>query len=986
MSALNLPPLLEESFKKSWPTFDEGLSAAELENIENWLKQSSGNQNRLQKVWSISEYVSQQCTRHPNIFLELLSSGDLESVYAENEYAQRLKPQLDGSEEKADLHKQLRIFRRREMIRIIWRDIGGYCKMAATTMDVTRLAEACIDHALSWLYPRACERWGQPIDSSSNAQNLVVIGMGKLGAHELNLSSDIDLIFAYPTAGTTDAEKRAISNQEFFTKLGRQLIEALDLTTEHGFVFRTDMRLRPYGASGPLVMNFDAMAEYYQSQGREWERYALIKARIVAGDSNAGAEILDELRPFVYRRYLDYTVIDSIRSMKTLIARETRSRGLTDNLKLGAGGIREIEFIAQVFQLIRGGRDIRLQERGLQKVLNILSELRMLPEEVTQEMNRAYEFLRNSEHAIQAIRDQQTQLLPSSHLDQARIAFALGFETWEQYLKKLNSYREFVNQQFTALISQPEEEEGGGAEKENLIWTEIWQAQAEPSELESLLVDNGFSNVDATLNKLAELRESPKILNLQDIALERVNKFMPLLLKMIAAEPDPEESLNRILLLVNSVVRRTAYLVLLIENPAALKQLVTLCSASPWIAEELAKHPGLLDELLDRELLFKPLEADNLRQELQQQLLRTEPEDLEQQMEVLRYFKRSQVLRVAASEVTGYLPLMKVSDSLTHIAEAIIEAVFEIAWENVVGKYGEPAQNTSTTVTPDFIILGYGKLGGLEMNYSSDLDLVFLNNMTAGGMTNGQRSVENEVFCTRLAQRMIHILATPTASGSLYEVDMRLRPSGTSGLMVSSIKAFTTYQQKSAWLWEHQALVRARVICGNQQLAAEFSEIRRQILSKARTEEECRSEIVKMRDKLISAHGTPTSKSSTQFDLKYDVGGIVDIEFIVQYAVLAWSAQHEALLQYTDNIRILEALEKTGRVVAKDCQLLGVAYIGLRSALHRLTIDSKPSRIEISELEKFALTEHRENVVAAWQIIMEPKLPPADEKSGNDLI
>src|SRR5690606_22585907 len=516
-------------------------------------------------------------------------------------------------------------------------------------------------------------------------------------------------------------------NQEFFIRLGQRLIKALDPMTVDGFVFRVDMRLRPYGSAGALVLSFNALEQYYQDQGRDWERYAMIKSRVVAGDQVAGAQLQEMLRPFVYRRYLDFSAIEALRTMKQLIQQEVRRKGMADNIKLGSGGIREVEFIAQAFQLIHGGRDLSLQQRPLLKVLNTLEGQGYLPPEVVAELQEGYQFLRYTEHALQALADRQTQMLPDSDIDRARVACIMGFADWAGFHERLMHWRSRIDWHFRQVIADPDEDVDGeidcgiGGE-----WLSLWEGALEAEVAELQLAEAGFSEPATALKRLTDLRGSTPVRTMQRLGRERLDAFIPRLLSQAVERDSPDLALERVLPLVEAVARRSAYLVLLTENPGALQRLMTLCAASPWIAEQITRFPLLLDELLNEGRLFKPPLAPELASELRERLTRIPEDDLEQQMEALRHFKLAHGLRVAASEIAGTLPLMKVSDYLTWLAEAILDQVLALAWRQTVARYGTPKRTDGSLCDPDFIIVGYGKVGGLEFGHGSDLDLVFI--------------------------------------------------------------------------------------------------------------------------------------------------------------------------------------------------------------------------------------------------------------------
>ncbi len=902
------------------------------------------------RVLAGSDYTAEQLSRTPRLLEELMTPNDLYREYPEGEYAEQLSGRLKVADSEELLHMMLRKFRQREMVRIIWRDLTRMADMRQTTRDLSALADACIDQALNWLHHDCSSKWGEPKSTDGELQRLVVLGMGKLGANELNLSSDIDLIFAYPEKGETAGGRRVMANQDFFSRLGQKLIQALDNITADGFVFRTDMRLRPYGASGPLVCSFAAMEEYYQDQGRDWERYAMIKARVVGGDQQAGAELQQMLRPFVYRKYIDFSAFESLRSMKEMINREVRRKGLHGNVKLGSGGIREVEFIAQAFQLIRGGRDPRLQQRELLNILPLLPETVGMPEQAVSELTEAYTFLRNAEHAIQAVADRQTQELPTEPNGQARLAYTMGFDNWEQFMAELDRQRERVIEHFANVIA-PAEEETSEDEDLNSDWLLLWNSEFSDEEGEQFFKEHGVDDPQRAWKAFMSLKGSRTVQVMQAVGLERLLVVLPKLMTEIAAVPNAAETLERVLLLIQAVMRRSAYLVLLGENPGALKQLVRLCSASAWFAETIAKQPVLLDELIDQRTLFAPPSKAELQADLRQQLLRIPEEDEEALMETLRYFKSAHTLRVAASDITGALPLMKVSDYLTWLAESILEAVLEIAWRLMVEKHGVPNKTKGVPCDPDFIIVGYGKMGGIELSYGSDLDLVFVHDADANLFTEGKKPIANSVFFTRLGQRIIHILNTFTPGGQLYEVDMRLRPSGNSGLLVSSLKAFEEYQQTEAWTWEHQALVRARVITGSEGLKQKFEKVRAAIVGQQRELPELAGEVIKMRQKMRDHLGTSQKESDEKFNLKQDRGGIVDIEFIVQFSALAYSVQHPELYEFTDNIRILDAMESTGVIPAVDAELLREAYKNYRAVGHRQVLQDQSTTISDHDLE-----------------------------------
>ncbi|MFJ2328480.1 MULTISPECIES: bifunctional [glutamate--ammonia ligase]-adenylyl-L-tyrosine phosphorylase/[glutamate--ammonia-ligase] adenylyltransferase [Pseudomonas] len=966
-----LPAILLPLVTRSEQSFRTAVAALEDDHgFANWTPERWA---QFARVTAASEFVIEQSVRDPLMLLALVQSGELDRPFAPGELCAQISAAVNAAQSEDELGRALRRQRARHQVRIIWRDLTRQADLVQTCRDLSDMADATIDQAYQWLYSRHCEQFGTPTGRRSGLpQPMVILGMGKLGAVELNLSSDIDLIFAYPEGGETVGVKRSLDNQEFFIRLGQRLIKALDPMTVDGFVFRVDMRLRPYGSSGALVLSFNALEQYYQDQGRDWERYAMIKARVVAGDQVAGAQLLDMLRPFVYRRYLDFSAIEALRTMKQLIQQEVRRKGMADNIKLGSGGIREVEFIAQAFQLIHGGRDLSLQQRPLLKVLSTLEGQGYLPPAVISELREGYEFLRYTEHAIQAIADRQTQMLPDGAQDQARIAFMLGFADWEAFHERLMFWRGRVAWHFAQVIADPDEEDG--TESEVVVggeWLPLWEEEQDEEAACRQLEEGGFADASKALKALAGLRSSPQLRAMQRLGRERLDAFIPRLLAQAVEHANPDLVLERVLPLVEAVARRSAYLVLLTENPGALRRLLTLCAASPWIAEQITRFPLLMDELLNEGRLFKPPLAPELAAELRERLTRIPEDDLEQQMEALRHFKLAHRLRVAASEIAGSLPLMKVSDYLTWLAEAILEQVLALAWRQTVAKHGTPLRTDGTLCDPGFIIVGYGKVGGLELGHGSDLDLVFIHDGDPQAETDGAKPIDGAQFFTRLGQRIIHLLTAQTNSGQLYEVDMRLRPSGASGLLVSSLGAFARYQENEAWTWEHQALVRARVLVGSQDVGQAFEKVRAQVLGKSRDLAKLQQEVSEMRAKMRDNLGTKSTAAGTAanafdatapFDLKQDAGGIVDIEFMVQYAALAWSHSHPPLLRWTDNIRITEELEREGLMPAEDASLLREAYKAYRSAAHRQALQKDPGVIAGDQF-----VEERRQVLRIWK-------------------
>ena len=858
-----------------------------------------------------------------------------------------------GLDDEAVVMRDLRVWRNRHMARFIARDIAKLNNVQQTSKMVSDLADIALEQALHWAMAYWRNKVGSPAlcPFSAEPQQLIVIAMGKHGAQELNLSSDIDLIFSFPQVGQTE---QGCSHEEFFTRVGRKLIQLLDARTAEGFVFRVDMRLRPWGQSGALVSNFNALKNYYLQQGRFWERFAMVKARFVTGSQAAQQALFDILNPFVYRRYVDFQAVGALRELKTKIQTEVRRQNLDRNIKLGAGGIREVEFIAQVFQLIRGGQDEELQARGTWPILASLKTLALLPAAVVDELDACYLFLRDLEHRIQAIRDEQTQVLPIDDIDLQRLAISTGAADVETLLNELESVRAKVSQHFTFLISDQEETQ----QHEKLKpYSEAWLHQ----ELNP--------NFDSALNNvIVEFQQTASVARLTGIAKENLDAFMPALWFELARYKDGVARFEAIRPILESVLRRSSYFVLLSENPVAIVELVKLAPASAWIAKTLKEKPFLLDELTDKKNLYLLPSRNELMDELHQQLLRVPEDDLDRQMELLRHFRHGRVLRAAACEVADLLPLMKISDYLAWVAEVVVEQALALAWRQMVTRHGRPSKEGGDWCDPDFGVIAYGKMGGLELSYESDLDLVFLHNGTSTGMTEGPKSIENVVFMARLGQKLIHLLSSVTPSGMLYEVDTRLRPSGNSGLLVSSLVAFKKYQSEKAWTWEHQALVRARFIAGDLDIKSAFNDFRRQIICQSRDKGALQAEVIEMRNKMLDHLSSAAQKSDNEpvFHLKHDRGGIVDLEFLVQYLILGHAQEHVELAKWSDNVRSIEALFTAGIITEQEKHTWLAAYLALREQVHFAILSGSSTKIPQAQLSQH-LVDVRQTVQRAWE-------------------
>jgi glutamate-ammonia-ligase adenylyltransferase len=935
-----IPPLLQSEFNRLWQDY-----------------QSNNNNpifiDSLPKVWTCSKFVAQNCLQSPELLKNLIDSGDLFNAPNSNSYQNSLNQQLIAVKDETTLMQVLRLFRRREMLRIAWRDLAGWASLEESLKSLSDLADTIIDITLSWLHKSLVIQFGTPCYPDGSPQSLVVLALGKLGGQELNFSSDIDLIFAYPSEGETKGVKRCRSYQEFFLRLGQQLIQVLTQITPEGFVYRVDMRLRPFGDGAPLVMSFAGMEDYYQAHARDWERYALVKARVVAGV--AGKSLLKNLRPFVYRRYLDFNAFEALRKMKAMIDNETSRKGLNNNIKLGKGGIREIEFTCQVFQLIRGGQQPALQQRHLLTTLVQLEKYKILSREAINCLREAYQFLRLTENHLQAIDDKQTQNLPDNALNQARLAYSMGFSDWNHFLAKLLQHQQAVHIEYEQVIAP---EPAAYSSPQSSRWQTLWMDGLQDAE-NLLKVD--FKDSSEIARNLRQLLTSRTIQKLSQSGREKLDNLIPLAISIAIKQRFPDDALLRTLKLIESIARRSVYLSLLVERPEVLKQWIYLCGESAWVAEQITRYPLLLDELLDPRSLYDPLKSDELENALQAQLAHLPSDDLDVQMNSLRQFKCANVLHIAAAELSGKLITTLASDYLTSLADSLMRRALSIALDYLVQKHGQPRYLVNGELhTAELCIVAYGKAGGMELSYGSDLDIVFLYDGSGSNTyTDGNKSLDNHVFFMRLAQRIIHILTINTPAGILYEVDSRLRPGGESGQLVSSFDAFKAYQEQNAWTWEHQALVRARAVAGTQNTTARFENIRREVLSSSRNINQLKQDVcdmrIKMRENLDKTKGGI-------FDLKQGYGGIADIEFIIQYGVLRWAADYPQLLETTGMLPLLRLFAKEKLLDELACIQLGEAFKTYRAETHRLALQNQRALVD-----KKLFIEQQQQVKEWWE-------------------
>ena len=816
--------------------------------------------------------------------------------------------------------------------KIVWHDVVVRAEGRRVLRALSALGDVCIDAALAHADDEMRARYGTPRDAEGKAQRLVVLGMGKLGGRELNFSSDVDLILAYPSPGSTDGT-RTLSNEEYFTRQGRKLVELLDARTEEGFVYRVDMRLRPYGSAGRLALSFDAMEHYYQREGRDWERYAFIKARPVAGDIAAGEALLELLQPFVYRRYLDFAALDALREMKSTIEREYRNRDLSDHVKLGPGGIRELEFMVQSLQLIWGGREPGLRQRTLLDALDGLAELNLIAASERDQLSRDYLMLRTVENRIQMVADRQVHELPSDSESRERLATTLDFANWRDFSDAFDKVRARVRRTFDQVLAAPDDHDHEDR------WAKVWR-EADQARAEASFADASFQEPEEAARRLLAFRDGKRISGVSPTARERIDRLMPALLRCIGDVSPSANLMGRAIDLIEAVARRSAYVSLLLENAGALQRLVELFAASSWVADWVIRRPVLLDELIATQSDADVLERAEVQQHYDHVLTHVDEGDLEAEMDALREAHGALRLRVASARLLGAMNLRDGANALTLLAEETIAASLRSAWRD---------RGTAEREAAPMAVVAYGTVGGRETHFASDLDLVFLH----------ANDVQSPPRMIRVAQRAIHFLTTLTTAGRLYEVDTRLRPNGSSGLLVSSLRQFERYQLTDAWTWEHQALSRARVIAGDPELAEAFERIRREVLTSRREEDALRRDVVDMREKM---RGELDRSKDEVFDFKQGLGGLADIAFMAQFGVLNNAHRCAEILGPRHTCDMLQALASCGAMAEGHASQLIDAWYALVEKVEALSLQQLPARAAPQ-----GLTPTITNVKQAWR-------------------
>lgn len=851
-----------------------------------------------------------------------------------------------------DMASALRTVRQLVMERLIRLDCEARAPLGDITRAVTELAELALDHACRHAREELDSRHGAPQGPQGQPVQLWIIGMGKLGARELNVSSDIDLIYVYEHDGDTagiEGGRGRISNHEYFARAVKAIYSLVGDTTEHGFVFRVDLALRPNGNSGPAAISLSALEEYLQVQGREWERFAWLKSRVVAPTSCIGSPEVQALRgvvlPFVFRRYLDYSVFDALRSLHRQIRDHAAKRSAghperANDVKLSRGGIREIEFTVQLLQVVRGGQFPELRRRPTLEALQRLAQAGLMPQETADAMARAYVFLRQVEHRIQYLDDQQTHVLPTRDDDLAWIASTMGYPDCCAFLHELDAHRELVAQEFDTLLGGNEKKQcsGGGCGGPKA-------SAPPPPELESLLeqLPEDFRE------RVAEWRNNPRVANLRDEARARLFRIVQRTAQWLGEGRCSLEAAGRLTNWLEPLMRRESYLALLLERPPVHQQLLALLGAAKWPARYLLQHPGVIDELVGDALMAERFVVADFERELAQRLKSlqsTGEDDDETLLNLLRRAQHAETFRTLARDVGGRITVEQVADDLSALADSVLRVTTQWCWNRLKNRHRE---------VPQFGIIGYGKLGGKELGYGSDLDIVFVFD------DDDERAPE--VYAA-FVRKLINWLTVKTGEGDLYEIDTALRPNGNSGLLVTSFEAYANYQQQrgsnTAWTWEHQAMTRARFVLGSPELQARFDAVREAVITSARDASALKEEIVTMRERVRSAHPVP----SGMFEVKHSPGGMVDAEFAVQYLVLSQSGAHPELRGNLGNIALLERAEQVGLLPAGVGHAAANAYRELRRVQHRARLDEAPTQVEPP-----ALQAERDAVLALWQAV-----------------
>lgn len=944
--------MIEQVLTSNLPACLDHLPCAEREKAQNLVDQLAGEikqslplihstslYDHLSSVLYFSTFFTKTCQHYAREIAELINSGDLQGDYPDDFLVTKVHQLCTDTGDIGQLNTALRKIRHLEMARIVWRELSGFCGTEQTIRDLSDLADACLQVATEKHSFRLSRKYGQPIEEASGDDaQFVVFGLGKLGGRELNFSSDIDLVFAYSAIGQTEGDK-SLSNNEFFIKLGQAVIKTLNEIDDQGQVYRVDMRLRPNGHSGPLVMSFSAMENYYQIHGREWERYAWIKARVVAGDFKTGEKFLKQLRPFIYRKYLDYQVYESLEEMKSMINKEIRQKGKQQNIKLGRGGIREIEFIVQSHQLVRGGRDASLRTRSLKSALFALVTARQINQEHADKLYQIYLFLRAVEHRLQMKNDQQTHDLPVDDQGLSFLAASMGYEK-QEFSQQLEACRDFVQGEFTRLHSQHEDPQG--SDEWQFLWNQIISNQSPESV--------GQEKADYSTILIAYVK-SKAYRSLEARGQKILDKLIPKILKLVSSQAQPEQALNRCLQVLTSIGGRVAYLSLLDQFPVACNQLVQLCAASPWVSKWIANHPIVLDTLINPRTDLYSFNTD-IESLIETSIVDETDEELKHDM--LRQIHHSCILQIAMADLQSQYDASEIRRYISYVAESIINQVVKLCQLELMPKFGEPV--CSDNENP-FAVIAYGKLGSNELSYNADLDLVFIFDDTriSPDTQGGRKSVRADYYYSRLVQRIVTMLTMQTSAGKLYDVDTRLRPSGRSGLLVSSLTQYQKYLMEQAWVWEHQAFVKARMISPSPRLRESFQQLRKDLLCQPRDRQELINEIVSMRKRMRQA------STASAVSYKVGQGGMIDIEFISQYIVLGFASQYPDICECRSVLDVLRFSKQHAIIDAASAVSLIETYQTILQVENQFKLNSM-----IDESQQIKLQNQMQSVSDFW--------------------
>lgn len=911
------------------------------------LQDDAGVAEHIRRTLLASDFAFEVWRRQP----QLLTPDGLRRLGSGSDAGSRIGA-LDLSGDEASCMSQLRRFRHAEALRLVFRDVNALDTLRDTLADTSNLYESLLGSALAWAERALIDRYGVSRDREGEAQRMVVIGFGKLGGSELNFSSDIDLVLAYPAGGESDG-KRVLDNSEYFVRLGRQLVRLLHEPTVDGICARVDLRLRPFGKAGRLALPFAAMEQYYQREGRDWERYAWIKARPVAGDHVAGKQLQELLRPFVYRKYLDYTAFAGLREMKTLIDAEVVRKDLADNLKLGPGGIREIEFIVQLTQLIRAGREPSLRVRGLLRALTACEERGHIGAARARVLREAYVFLRHLENRVQMLRDAQTHDIPDDALSRERIARGLGHPDWDTLETALAAHRAIVSEEFAAVLMPQGGRSASVPPEDKALWQKVCDETLDVTHMEA----SGFLPGAELTDTLLKLPKAANVRAMSARSRERLDHLMPLLFDAARDSNAPVACLLRLCRLMQTVARRSSYLALLEEQPGARKRLAHLFGDSAFLAERVIAQPLLLDDVLDARIDQLPLKRADISTEIARVLDTLEEREAEAELDRINEFRASTAFRLGLAFNDGRADATATARRLAALAESVVMAVTALAERELGAQHGRlPGEGSG------FAVLGYGSLGGEELGFASDLDLVFVyDGRRAQVMSDGLRPLEGVRWYQRLAQRVMNWLTVLTRGGRLYEVDARLRPDGSKGLLVSSLDSFVAYQRGRAWTWEHQALLRARAIAGDTCLNAELAKARREILAVPRDPASVREEVSSMRRRWRAERDR---SDVAQMDLKQGHGGLLDIEFALQGLVLAHASRLPELLWVTANPGLIEACHRTRLLGDAQAATLSEAHAELLQRALACTLDLR-SRLTLRDASLQQLCEGVREVTEA---------------------